>query len=363
MKEIHLTLPGREQSYQVLTGPGLRFALGRLLEPLNLPHRLFVVSDRRVAGLYGAQVAGILETAGYLPTVLVTPGGEGAKTWPVVQRLARELLAQGADRRTALLALGGGVVGDLTGFLAAIFMRGVPFIQIPTTLLAMVDASIGGKTAINLPEGKNLLGAFHQPRLVLTDPEFLNTLPPKERLNGLAETLKHGFIRDPDLLARLEAVRPRLFQDQEMLSDIIHQAQAIKARVVAADEREADLRRILNFGHTLGHALEAASRFRLPHGQAVAWGMLAALELSHLLAGLPPEKAAYGRRLIKDFGLARAVPRLNLQEILAALPLDKKREGKNLVVVLLEDLGKPVIRSDVSPALIAQSLEAWFRAD
>ncbi len=363
MKEIHITLPGREQSYQVLTGVGLRFSLGRLLEPLNLPRRLFLVSDRRVADLYGAQLSGILEKAGYHPTLLVTPAGERAKTWPVVQRLARELLAQGADRRTALLALGGGVVGDLTGFVASIFMRGAPFIQIPTTLLAMVDASIGGKTAINLKEGKNLLGTFHQPRLVLTDPEFLNTLPPKERLNGLAETLKHGFIRDPDLLARLEAVRPRLFKDQELLADIIHRAQAIKAQVVAADEKEADLRRILNFGHTLGHALEAASRFRLAHGQAVAFGMLAALELSRRLAGLSSEKATYGRRLIKKFGLARAFPKLDPQKILGALTLDKKRQGRNPVFVLLEDLGEPVIHSDTPLALIAESLGTLSRPD
>jgi 3-dehydroquinate synthase len=356
-RAIHITLPGREQDYQVLIGPGRRFALGRLLKALDLSTRLFVVADRRVAALYGGQVSGILEKAGFSPTLLVVSPGERAKTWPVVQRLARDLLAQGADRRTGLIALGGGVVGDLTGFLASIFMRGALFVQVPTTLLAMVDASLGGKTAINLPEGKNLLGTFHQPRLVLTDPEFLDTLPPKERLNGLAEILKHGFIRDPDLLTRLEAVRPRLFKDPEALSDIIHRAAGIKAEVVAADELEADLRRILNFGHTLGHALEAASRFRLPHGQAVAFGMLAALELSVRLAGLPPEAAAYGSRLIKDFGLARQPPALALTDVLAALPLDKKREGRNLVFVLLEELGKPVIYSDVPLSLAGECLQ------
>jgi 3-dehydroquinate synthase len=307
MREILLTLPGREQSYQVLISPGLRLSLGRLLKPLNLPSRLFVVADR--------------------------------KSWPVVQRLARELLARGADRRTPLMALGGGVVGDLTGFLASIFMRGVPFIQVPTTLLAMVDAAIGGKTAINLPEGKNQ----------------------KERLNGLAEILKHGFIRDPELLSRLETVRPRLFRDHEILSDIIHRAAAIKAEVVAADEREADLRRILNFGHTLGHALEAAAGFRLPHGQAVAWGMLAALELSRRLTGLSADAAAYGQRLIRDFGLARTFPDVDSEAILAALPLDKKRQDQNLVFILLHDLGKPVIQSDVPLALIAESLKVWSR--
>jgi 3-dehydroquinate synthase len=359
-RAILITLPGREQRYRVLIGPGLRFDLGSHLKALDLPPRLFVVSDRRVAGLYGGQVTGVLEKAGFSPTLLEVSPGERAKTWPVVQRLARDLLAQGADRRTCLIALGGGVVGDLSGFLASIFMRGAPFIQVPTTLLAMVDASLGGKTAINLPEGKNLLGTFHQPRLVLTDPEFLDTLPPKERRNGLAEILKHGFIRDPDLLTRLERLRPRLFQDREALADIIHRAAAIKAEVVAADEREADLRRILNFGHTLGHALEAASRYRLAHGQAVAFGMLAALQLSVSLAGLSPGAAAYGQRLIKDFDLARKLPNLAMGDVLAALTLDKKREGQNSVFVLLEELGKPVIYPDVPLSLAAEFLQAGW---
>ncbi|MDI6854969.1 MAG: 3-dehydroquinate synthase [Deltaproteobacteria bacterium] len=355
-RTIDLVLPGREQSYRVLIRAGLRFALGRELASLGLPNRVFIVSDRRVAGLYGGQVTGALEEAGCRSAVLTVAPGERAKTWPVAARLAREFLALGADRRTPLIALGGGVVGDLTGFVASIFMRGVPFIQVPTTLLAMVDAAIGGKTAVNLPEGKNLLGTFYQPRLVIADPDFLRTLPPKERLNGLAEILKHGFIRDPALLDDVAAGHRQLFRDQERLADIICRAGAIKARVVAADEREAGLRRILNFGHTLGHALEAASRFRLPHGQAVAWGMLAALELSRRLTGLSDEAAAYGRDLIKSFGLARKFPAVSIEAVLSALPLDKKREGQNLVFVLLEDVGKPVIYPDVSPGLAVECL-------
>lgn len=359
-REIILTLPGREQSYRVLIGPGLRLSLGRELAALNFPQSLFIVSDRRVAGLYGTQVIKALEEAGYRPALLSVPPGERTKSWPTVHRLARQLLARGAHRQTTLIALGGGVVGDLTGFLASIFMRGVPFVQVPTTLLAMVDASIGGKTAINLPEGKNLLGTFYQPRLVLTDPEFLNTLPPQERGNGLAEILKHGFIQDPALLRRLEAGRLRLFHDLEELAEVIHRAAAIKAEVVTSDEREEDRRRILNFGHTLGHALEAASRYRLPHGQAVAWGMLAALELSVKLTGLSPEAAAYGRHLIQDFGLARTFPKLDLQAVLAALPRDKKRQEQGLVFVLLKDLGQPVIYSDVPLGLATDCLKSLW---
>jgi len=356
LREILLPLPGWDESYRLLIGPGLRLNLGQLLVPLSLPRRLFLVSDRKVARLHAAPVVKALKAAGFAAELLSVPPGERSKTWAVAQRLARELLARGADRRTAFIALGGGVVGDLTGFLASIFMRGVPCVQVPTTLLAMVDAAIGGKTAINLPEGKNLLGTFYQPRLVVIDPEFLGTLPPAERRNGLAEVAKAGFIRDPELLQRLETGRGRLFKDREELTEIIYRAAAIKAQVVAADERESGLRRILNFGHTLGHALEQASRFKLPHGQAVAFGMLAALELSRRLAGLPADEARRGSRLIRDLGLARRPPALDPQAVLAALPMDKKRQGKDLVFVLLHRIGEPVIQEDTPLPLVAEVL-------
>ncbi len=356
MREIPISLPGRDQSHRIVLAPGLRQRLGEMLADLRVPRRLFLVTDRRVAGLHGGAVLEALARAGYQPEILTVPPGERSKTWTQVQRLARELLRQGAHRGTPLLALGGGVVGDLTGFLASVFMRGLPFIQVPTTLLAMVDAAIGGKTAINLPEGKNLLGTFHQPRLVAVDPQFLRTLPAPERLNGLAEILKAGFIRDPDLLELLARARPRLFQDEGKLVEIIHRAVAIKAQVVAADEREGGLRRILNFGHTLGHGLEQASHFRLPHGRAVAWGMMAALRLSAALAGLSREEEERGRRLIRDFGLLRPLPRLNPEAVLAALSLDKKRREEGLVFVLLRRWGEPVIREDVPLPLVAAAL-------
>ncbi|MCJ7818601.1 MAG: 3-dehydroquinate synthase, partial [Syntrophales bacterium] len=213
MREIRLPLPGRDLSYRLVIEPGLRHRLGPVLSPFRFPPQVVVISDRRVARLHGAAVLDSLAAAGLAPVLLTTPPGERAKTWAVVARLARELLTRGAHRRTPVIALGGGVVGDLAGFLASIFMRGLPFIQVPTTLLAMVDAAIGGKTAINLPEGKNLLGTFHQPRLVVIDPEFLRTLPRAERLNGLAEVLKAGFIRDRDLLMRLHAAGTTVFGD------------------------------------------------------------------------------------------------------------------------------------------------------
>ena len=357
MRAIELPLPGRDASYRLVIEPGLRHRLGPLLSPFRFPPQVVVISDRRVARLHGAAVLDSLAAAGLAPVLLTTPPGERAKTWAVVQRLAKELLARGAHRRTPVIALGGGVVGDVAGFLASIFMRGLPFIQAPTTLLAMVDAAIGGKTAINLPEGKNLLGAFHQPRLVVIDPEFLRTLPRAERLNGLAEVLKAGFIRDRDLLMRLHAAGTRVFADEAELTETIYRAAAIKAQVVSQDERESDLRRILNFGHTLGHGLEQASRFRLPHGRAVAWGMVAALSLSERLTGLDPAEAEWGRRLIGGFGLLQSLPELNPKDVMAALRLDKKRQETGVPFVLLPRLGETVIRDGVDLGLVAEVLK------
>jgi len=356
MREIRLPLPGRDLSYRLVIEPGLRHRLGELLRPLTFPPQVWVIADRRVARLHGAGVLGALNPGGFAPVLLTTPPGERAKSWPVVQRLAKELLTQGAHRRSLLIALGGGVVGDLAGFLASIFMRGLPFIQVPTTLLAMVDAAIGGKTAINLPEGKNLLGTFHQPRLVAIDPEFVRTLPLAERLNGLAEVLKAGFIRDRDLLTRLDAARTTLFKDETALTETICRAAGIKAQVVSRDEREGDLRRILNFGHTLGHGLEQASHFRLPHGRAVAWGMLAALTLSERLEGLDPAEAEWGRQLIKDFDLCRPLPELDPEAVMTALRLDKKRQETGVPFVLLRRLGEAVIREDVPMGQVAEVL-------
>ncbi|MGD0217864.1 MAG: 3-dehydroquinate synthase [Desulfobaccales bacterium] len=360
--EILLPLPGRDQSYRIVLEPGLRSRLGSLLTPFNKARRLFLVSDRRVAGLYGAQVAQALKEAGLEPALLTVPNGERAKNWTEVQRLSRELLEGGAHRGSLLLALGGGVVGDLTGFLASIFMRGLPFVQVPTTLLAMVDAAIGGKTAINLPEGKNLLGTFHQPLLVAIDPEFLQTLPRAEFLNGLAEVVKAALISDGELLARLEVLSGKgpagLLRNREELLEVIYRAAAVKAEVVAQDEREGGRRRLLNFGHTLGHGLEQASSFRLAHGRAVAWGMLAALHLSERLAGLPAAEADRGRRLLQGLGLTRRpLPPLDPGAVLAALARDKKRLESGVPFVLLRRLGEAVVAGQVPRQALTEVLE------
>jgi 3-dehydroquinate synthase len=360
LREIFLDLAGRDESHRLLLGPGLRRQLGRLLASLQLPPRVFVSTDLRVGQLYGQEVVAALSREGYTVTLLILPQGERAKSWATVQRLARQLLGGGAHRGTALIALGGGVVGDTTGFLASIYLRGVPLIQVPTTLLAMVDASIGGKTAINLPEGKNLLGTFYQPRLVVIDPEFLATLPPKERLNGLAEVLKAGFIRDRELLSQLSREGLGIFQHPDELQEVIYRAAHIKAAIVAADSREQDLRRLLNFGHTLGHALEAASGFKLPHGRAVALGMLMALPLSEQLAGLPGEESRWGRELLAGFGYSRKLPPLDRKAVMDALTLDKKRLETGLVFVLLKHLGEAVVRENVPLSLAKEAVAEVF---
>jgi 3-dehydroquinate synthase len=362
MREIPVLLPGADRSHRIILEAGLRQKCAELLSRTLPGRQLWVVSDTLVSRLYGREMLENLSRHGLKAGLLTVARGERSKSWPVVARLTRELLDQGADRGSALVALGGGVVGDLTGFLAAVFMRGIPVVQVPTTLLAMVDAAIGGKTAINFPAGKNLVGAFHQPSLVVIDPEFLLSLPLRERRHGLAEVVKIGFIRDAGLLELLGGPGRRLFRDRhlkdrKLVTDIIGRAAAIKAEVVSGDEREGDLRRILNFGHTLGHALEKASHFKLKHGEAVALGMVAALDFSVHLTGLSASEAQKGRELLASLGLPTRLPQIPRDEVLRALKVDKKKQGERLVFVLLKKLGEAVVYPEVPRGMI----ENWLK--
>lgn len=362
MKVIAVHLPGRDRSYEIVLDLGGRQRQEEHLNQVLPGRRLWLVSDTLVARLYGQEILSQLQDQGFQAALLTVARGERSKSWAVAARLIHQLLAQGADRGSALVALGGGVVGDLAGFVAAVFMRGIPVVQVPTTLLAMVDASIGGKTAINIPAGKNLVGAFQQPSLVLIDPEFLLTLPLRERLNGLAEVVKTGFILDAGLLELLagparQLMRDRQLSDRDLLLEIIGRAAASKAAVVSADEREGDRRRILNFGHTLGHALEKASHFRLKHGEAVAMGMAAALDLSVTLAGLSAAAAREGKELLAALGLPIQAPALPQAEVLQALMVDKKKQDRRLVFVLLRQFGEAVVHPDVPRDMVA----TWLR--
>ncbi len=288
------------------------------------------------------------------------PAGEASKNIQTCLQLVEKLIALGADRHTALIALGGGVTGDMTGFIASIYMRGLPFFQIPTTLMAQVDSSIGGKTGIDIPAGKNLLGTFYQPQAVFIDLTFLQTLPDAEFNNGLSEILKHGIIEDPQLLNSLEeetqAVRER---DSKLLEKIVTKSCRIKKRIVEMDEKEGGLRRILNFGHTLGHAVEAESGYALSHGQAVAIGMVYAATLSEKLNYLPSTDRERIESLVKAFDLPHRIPRdLETKALLTRMTKDKKKEGALIPFILLKKIGLPFINGDLSKTIIRETIEA-----
>jgi len=273
--------------------------------------------------------------------------------------IAGKLLDLGADRKSALVALGGGVAGDLAGFIASVYMRGVPCIQVPTTLMAQVDSSIGGKTAIDLPQGKNLLGTFCQPVGVFIDIKCLDTLPDAEYQNGLAEVVKYGIIDSESLFRQLEAdVEAIRSRNRPFLEAIIQRVCTIKKGIVEMDEREQGLRRILNFGHTLGHALESASEYGISHGNAVAVGMIAAARMSQKLYGLPAEDRERIEGLIASLSLACGIPEdLATEDILSGLQRDKKKDGDTIHFVLLKKIGLPFINGGVPDDLLRETIE------
>jgi 3-dehydroquinate synthase len=357
-----LTVRSAGGSYPVVIGPGAIDVLPRILARGPRPSGLFLVTDSRVARHHAGRLAGRVGQNGLRLARVVLPPGERSKSVRQLERLWRALVREGADRGSCLLAFGGGVVGDLAGFAAASILRGVDFIQVPTTLLAMVDASVGGKTGINLPEGKNLVGAFHQPRAVIMDLEFLETLPAREARAGLAEVLKTAAIRDAALLRRLEREREALLRlEAAALEDVVARCVAIKAGVVAADERESGLRRILNFGHTLAHAIEAAQGYGgLLHGEAVAVGMAFALCLGRRIGITSPSLAERLTALIAAFGLPIGLRGGAVSRILTAMSRDKKRGAGGLRWVLLERAGRAVVVDDVDPQTVQQELKSFL---
>jgi len=292
--------------------------------------------------------------------VLFFPGGEPRKRLHAVEVLAEQMMVFGGDRSSLVVAFGGGICTDVAGFLAAIFMRGVPVIQIPTTLLAQVDAAIGGKTGVNLVSGKNLMGSFHQPLAVLIDPDVLRTLSDREYRAGLYEIIKAGVIRDADLFRFLQDHAGRvLARDADALEHIIAAAVRIKAEVVTADEREGDLRRILNFGHTIGHALEAETRYeRLLHGEAVAFGMHAATRLAESIGKLDAKAAAEIHEVVRLYGPVPTLDGISADSLLARLGSDKKTVKGKVHFVLPTRIGAVEIVSGIDPAVIRQAIEA-----
>ena len=344
-------------SYEAVIEAGVLARAGEILKQLLGGTHLFVVTTAPVRRLWGKTLLRSLQAAGFAPIVIVMRDGEPFKRLSTLEVLADELVKRGADRKAAVLALGGGIVGDVAGMLASIYMRGIKLVQVPTTVQAQLDAAIGGKTGVNLRSGKNLLGTFHQPQLVLIDPATLASLPDREFRSGMYEALKCGVIGNPELFVRLErSSMTGLRKDRELLSWVISESVRLKAQVVSADEKEGDLRRVLNFGHTLGHALEAVTAYRrFKHGEAVAWGMIAAARISSEISFC--DSAVYER--IRDATLAwGGLPRVTAQTttIMRRMQSDKKTEAGTLHFVLPKRVGQVEIVNGVPAQAIAVAL-------
>ena len=343
-----LTVDLGDRSYPIHIGSGLLDQAG-LIVPHLAQKRVVVVTNTTVAPLYLERLTATLAAAGVAAMPVVLPDGEAYKNWETLNLIFDALLTQRAERKTTLIALGGGVIGDMTGFAAACYQRGMPFIQIPTTLLSQVDSSVGGKTGINHPLGKNMIGAFYQPKLVLADTDTLKTLPPRELSAGLAEVIKYGLIWDADFLAWLEANMTKLRAlDPAAISHAIYRSCEIKAQVVGQDEREGGIRAILNLGHTFGHAIETGMGYgNWLHGEAVAVGMVLAAQTSQRMGWLSEADVERTRALIRAAGLPDVAPDLGVAAWLDYMGHDKKVEGGKLRFVLLKKLGEAVITGDV----------------
>lgn len=359
MIELQVNLGDR--SYPVRIGPWRDWDLRSLFNE-SRPGKWSVVSDRRVWDLWGRDLLSCLGSAGIEASVLCLDAGESAKSHHTLFRIYDHLLAEKVHRDGVLAVFGGGVLGDVAGFAAATYQRGIHYIQIPTTLLAMVDSSVGGKTGVNYGQHKNMVGAFHQPSAVLISPEWLMSLPEREFRAGLAEVIKCGVIRDLRLIEALEAVEPRRLLRSERLEEVIARGLGVKARIVEEDETDLGLRRLLNFGHTIGHAVEAVTRFeRFLHGEAVAVGMVAATHLSTQVEGLPSASLDRIESLIAHFGLPTRAHDLETEEILKALEMDKKASARGPAWVLTPELGRATVSDRVPGDRVREAIAYVLR--
>jgi 3-dehydroquinate synthase len=354
-----ITVDSRAGRYDIHVECGVLDAIGERMRNLGLSGSAFVISDAAVGALYGDRALKSLQSAGFEAALHTFPAGEASKSLDTVRRAYDWLLEQHAERSSAVVALGGGVVGDLAGFVAATYLRGVPFVQVPTTLLSMVDASIGGKTGVDHAKGKNLIGAFYPPRAVISDPALLATLPPRALRDGFAEAIKHALIADPDMLDFLESQADRLLDvEPDLMVEFVARNAAIKANVVTQDEREGGLRMILNYGHTTAHAIEAVTGYeRLMHGEADSIGMTVAAEIGRRM-GITPASVGERQALIfARYHLPTSMPGLDVDAVIDAMAYDKKVAARTLRWILLEAEGKPVIRDDVPLDLVRDVLQ------
>ena len=346
-------------SYEIRIGYKIIDRMSLIITKNFKAGRYVLITDSCVGSIYAKQMIDSLKDVGLNINLIEFPAGESSKNINTALDIVGKLLELGADRSTMLIALGGGVVGDLVGFIASIYMRGIPYIQIPTTLIGQVDSSIGGKTAIDLPYGKNLLGTFYQPRAVFADLIFLETLPQKELNNGLAEIIKYGIIDDEKLFRLLEdnmdAVKSR---DSVLLTKLVENCCRIKKSIVEIDEKEQGLRRLLNFGHTLGHAIEAVSQYTISHGEGVALGMIAAARISEKKKYLDTAQVKRIEEIILSAGLPVNIPRdFSADDIISRLAMDKKKKDDVVHFVLLKKIGMPFVNGGIANKLIYDVIE------
>ena len=355
-----ISVPLQNRSYPIWIEHGLINKLPELLKPLNQDQKWVLFSQEEIFNHYGETFVNSLKNAGFKVESIIYADGEEAKSLTALEDMYPQLIEVGCDRSSTFLALGGGVVGDVTGYVAATFMRGVDYIQIPTTLLAMVDSSIGGKTGVNLPNGKNLVGAIWQPKAVVIDPELISSLPKREVTSALGEIIKYGAILDRGLFDLISDNLDDLldFSNPSLLTEVIGCWAKWKADIVSGDEREGDKRRILNFGHTIGHALETHFGFdTLRHGEAIAYGMMAAGKLSIENSGLKSENYNYLKNTIRRLPLPE-LPDFDHKDIINIMEHDKKIQSGSLYFILLEDIGSAVVQKNINDQSIINVLEA-----
>lgn len=357
-KSVRVELPAASRFYDIMVGDSILAEAGTLIKLRLGVRRCVIVTDSNVAPLYAKRMEAVLAAAGHevLPTITI-PAGEGSKDLATLQMLLGQLFERGVDRKTLLIALGGGMIGDLTGLAASLTLRGLDVVQVPTTLLAQVDSSVGGKTAVNSPYGKNTIGAFYQPRLVLADVSTLDSLPEREMRAGYAEVVKYGLIRDPAFFAWCQAHGGRLLHgDRAARIEAVRQSCQHKAAVVAADERESGERALLNLGHTFGHALETFLGYSaaLLHGEAVALGMVMAFRLSADLRLCPREDATAVRDHLRDVGLPTepSPGSYDIDRLMELMAQDKKAESGKLTLILVRRVGEAFVSRDVNPSVV-----------
>ena len=356
MKTIDVRLG--QNSYSIHIGSGILSQTGQRLNELGYSGKAVVITNPVVMKLYGNVVKLSLIEAGYKTTILEVPDGEESKSLESAGKLYQQLAESGAERSTCILALGGGVIGDLAGFVAATYMRGVPLVQLPTTLLAQCDSSIGGKTAVNHGQLKNEIGAFYQPKITVSDITALKTLQQEELTSGLAEVIKYALIKDELFFGYLEKNLDLIKAlDDNVLETIVAKSAQIKAEIVESDERDMGLRNILNFGHTIGHAVESSTNFQVAHGQAVAIGMVAAAMIASELNILDSGNVTRLKKLLEKAGLTTKLPPVEVKQVIQTMRYDKKVQNGKIRFVLPRNIGQVFITGDVSPAIVEKVLE------